>query len=64
MFCAFSLPKLRFATAACIFSTSELQKVLPLCTVFEVRQHTSSHQVNWEAEQATAKAKATPAKAS
>ena len=29
MFCAFSLPNLRFATAACIFSTSELQKVLP-----------------------------------
>ena len=28
MFCAFSLPNLRFATAACIFSTSELQKVL------------------------------------
>ena len=28
MFCAFSLPNVLFATAACIFSTSELQKVL------------------------------------
>ena len=28
MFCAFSLPHLRLATAACNFSTSELQKVL------------------------------------
>ena len=28
MFCTFSLPNLRFATAACIFSTSERQKVL------------------------------------
>ena len=29
MFCAFSLPNVLFTTAACIFSTSELQKVLP-----------------------------------
>ena len=28
-FLTFSLPNLRFATAACIFSTSQLQKVLP-----------------------------------
>ena len=28
MFCAFSLPNVCFATAACIFSTSELTKVL------------------------------------
>ena len=28
MFCTFSLPNLLFATAACIFSTSELPKVL------------------------------------
>ena len=28
MFCAFSLPNVPFATAACIFWTSELQKVL------------------------------------
>ena len=28
MFCTFSLPNLLFATAVCIFSTSELQKVL------------------------------------
>ena len=29
VFCTFSLQNVRFATAACIFSTSELQKVLP-----------------------------------
>ena len=29
MFCTFSLPNVLFATAACIFSTSELQKVVP-----------------------------------
>ena len=29
MLCAFSFPHVLFATAACIFSTSELQKVLP-----------------------------------
>ena len=29
MFCTFLLQNVRFATAACIFSTSELQKVLP-----------------------------------
>ena len=29
MFCAFSLPNVLFTTAACNFSTSELQKVLP-----------------------------------
>ena len=29
MFCTFLLQNARFATAACIFSTSELQKVLP-----------------------------------
>ena len=28
MFCTFSLPNVLFATAACIFSTSELQKVV------------------------------------
>ena len=33
MFCTFSLPNMCFATAACIFSTSELQKVVRTCGV-------------------------------
>ena len=36
MFCTFSLPNLRFATAACNFSTSELQKVLRDCRVLYI----------------------------
>ena len=30
------LPNVRFATAACIFSTSELQKVVPECQFFNI----------------------------
>ena len=36
MFCAFSLPNVLFATAACNFSTSELQKVLRDCGVLYI----------------------------
>ena len=36
MFCTFSLPNVLFATAACIFSTSELQKVLRACQFFSI----------------------------
>ena len=35
-FLAFSLQNARFATAACIFSTSELQKVVPECQFFNI----------------------------
>ena len=35
-FCTFSLPNLFFATAACIFSTSELQKSAPGPSVFNI----------------------------
>ena len=36
IFLAFSLPNVLFATAACNFSTSELQKVLPDCHFFDI----------------------------
>ena len=36
VFCTFWLPNVLFATAACNFSTSELQKVLPDCQFFNI----------------------------
>ena len=36
VFCTFLLPHVLFATAACNFSTSELQKVLPDCQFFNI----------------------------
>ena len=36
MFCTFSLPNVPFATGACIFSTSELQKVLRRLQFFNI----------------------------
>ena len=36
MFCTFSLPNVLFATAACNFSTSELQKVVQTCGVLYI----------------------------
>ena len=36
VFCAFSLPHVLFATAACNFSTSELQKVVQTCGVLYI----------------------------
>ena len=35
-FLTFLLPNVRFATAACIFPTSELQKVVPECQFFNI----------------------------